>query len=109
MPPAGWSIMSIPHTPAAFATRSPRLTRYFGRSTSISSRQMSPGTALACIWMMQWCTRPALFGHRVFNGGWRFGGRLYGPFWQNLNKQRRLQLTLDGTRVVEHDFAQLHP
>jgi len=48
-------------------------------------------------------------GHRVFNGGWRFGGRLYGPFWQNLNKQRRLQLTLDGTRVVEHDFAQLHP
>jgi len=45
-------------------------------------------------------------GHRVFNGGWRFGGRLYGPFWQNLNKQRRLQLTLDGTRVVEHDFAQ---
>ena len=48
-------------------------------------------------------------GHRVFNGGWRFGGRLYGPFWQNLNKQRRRQLTMDGVGVIEHDFAQLHP
>ena len=48
-------------------------------------------------------------GHRVFNGGWQFGGRLYGPFWQNLNKQRRRQLTMDGVGVIEHDFAQLHP
>ena len=48
-------------------------------------------------------------GHRVFNGGWRFGGRLYGPFWQSLNKQRRRQLTMDGVGVIEHDFAQLHP
>ena len=48
-------------------------------------------------------------GHRVFNGGWRFGGRLYGPFWQNLNKHRRRQLTMDGVGVTEHDFAQLHP
>ena len=48
-------------------------------------------------------------GHRVFNGGWQFGGRLYGPFWQNLNKQRRRQLTIDGVGVIEHDFAQLHP
>jgi hypothetical protein len=48
-------------------------------------------------------------GHRVFNGGWRSGGRLYGPFWQSLNKQRRRQLTVDGGGVIEHDFAQLHP
>jgi hypothetical protein len=53
--------------------------------------------------------RARVVGYRVFNGGWRFGGRLYGPFWQNLNKQRRRQLTMDGVGVIEHDFAQLHP
>jgi hypothetical protein len=48
-------------------------------------------------------------GYRVFNGEWGLGGRLYGPFWLNLPKRRRAQLTIDGTCVVEHDFAQLHP
>jgi hypothetical protein len=48
-------------------------------------------------------------GYRVFNGEWGLGGRYYGPFWQNLPKLRRAQLTIDGTGVVEHDFAQLHP
>ena len=52
---------------------------------------------------------PRVACHRVFNGAWDLGGRLYGPFWQNLNKDRRLQLTMDGVCVVEHDFAQLHP
>jgi hypothetical protein len=47
--------------------------------------------------------------YRIFNGGWQHGGRLYGPFWQTLSKQRRLQLTMDGADVIEHDFAQLHP
>jgi hypothetical protein len=48
-------------------------------------------------------------GYRVFNGDWALGGRYYGPFWQNLPKLRRAQLTIDGVGVVEHDFAQLHP
>jgi hypothetical protein len=52
---------------------------------------------------------PKVACYRIFNGGWCLGGRLYGPFWQNLSKHRRLQLTLDGAAVVEHDFAQLHP
>jgi hypothetical protein len=47
--------------------------------------------------------------YRVFNGGWRFGGRAYGGFWQGLGKARRLQLTIDGIGVIEHDFPQLHP
>jgi hypothetical protein len=48
-------------------------------------------------------------GYRVFNGEWALGGRYYGPFWQNLPKARRAQLTIDGAPVAEHDFAQLHP
>jgi hypothetical protein len=47
--------------------------------------------------------------YRIFNGGWQVGVRLYGPFWQNLSKRRRRQLTINGSAVVEHDFAQLHP
>lgn len=48
---------------------------------------------------------------RIFNNG-RFdhGGRLYGGFWQDLSKERRLEgLTIDGEPVVELDFGQCGP
>jgi hypothetical protein len=46
--------------------------------------------------------------YRVFNGGWNLGGRLYGPFFQGLPKERRAQLRINGAPVVEHDYSQLH-
>jgi hypothetical protein len=48
-------------------------------------------------------------GYRVFNPTFESCGRLFGPFWQNLPKTRRLQLTIDGEPVDEPDFSQLHP
>ena len=48
--------------------------------------------------------------YRVFNrGSFRFGGRAYGGYWQNLSKARRLQLTINGSSVERHDHAELHP
>lgn len=44
---------------------------------------------------------------RVFNG--EGGGRFYGGFWQQLPKEDRLKLKLDGESVVELDFVALHP
>lgn len=47
--------------------------------------------------------------HRVFNGeDWDGGGRFYGQ-WQQLPKEDRLKLKLDGESVVELDFVALHP
>ncbi len=46
---------------------------------------------------------------RCFNNSWTQGGRAYGGFWQNLPKELRGALLLDGCPVVEHDYAQLHP
>lgn len=47
---------------------------------------------------------------RVFNNG-RFaeGGRMYGPFWQNLPKADRKKLKIDELPVVEMDYSQMHP
>jgi hypothetical protein len=46
--------------------------------------------------------------YRVFNGGWHLGGRLYGPFYQGLAKERRAQLLMNGSPVQEHDHSQIH-
>ena len=46
---------------------------------------------------------------RIFNSGWRYGGRLYGGFWQNLPSENRKQLRIGGAPVVEHDFDFIHP
>ena len=47
---------------------------------------------------------------RVFNQcSFDRGGRLYGPYWQNLSKAQRAYLTIDGEDVVELDYANLHP
>jgi hypothetical protein len=43
------------------------------------------------------------------NKSWVQGGRLYGPWWQSLNKQERARITMDGEAVVEEDYSQMHP
>jgi hypothetical protein len=48
--------------------------------------------------------------HRVFNrGSFSQGGRMYGPFWQNLPKAVRSDLIINGERTDEADYSQLHP
>lgn len=48
---------------------------------------------------------------RIFNGSMERGGRLYGmgASWQNIGKDERKRITIDGEAVVELDFATLHP
>ena len=53
-------------------------------------------------------TRTQLY--RVFNDtGFRTGGRFYGGWWQNIPKEFRRLITIDGKRTVEADFSSLHP
>jgi len=47
--------------------------------------------------------------YRVFNGSFGQGGRLYGPFWQQMPKICRASLRIDGASGVEEDYTQLHP
>lgn len=47
--------------------------------------------------------------YRVFNKDFRHGGRMYGPFWQQMPRISRRRLIIDGEPVVELDYAQLHP
>jgi hypothetical protein len=48
--------------------------------------------------------------YRVFNrGSWNLGGRFYGGWWQQARSEDRQLLQIDGERVVERDFEQLHP
>jgi hypothetical protein len=48
--------------------------------------------------------------HHVFSGGqFDLGGRFYGASWQNIPKQFRQQIMIDGKPTVEHDHSRLHP
>jgi hypothetical protein len=48
--------------------------------------------------------------HRVFNqSSLAYGGRFYGGFWQNIPRNFRGHLTLNGAPTVELDFSGLHP
>lgn len=48
--------------------------------------------------------------HRVFNrGSFEFGGRFYGPWWQNIPSARRSLITINGFATVEMDYPRLHP
>lgn len=47
--------------------------------------------------------------HRIFNGGWDRGGRLYGHWFQNVPSADRDAILIDGEETTEPDFAQLHP
>lgn len=48
---------------------------------------------------------------RIHNDSMDRGGRLYGlgPSWQNIPKEDRKRVTIDGEAVVELDFVSLHP
>lgn len=47
--------------------------------------------------------------YRVFNNDFNHGGRLYGHWVQNLPREYRAHLTVDGNPVVELDYSSIHP
>jgi hypothetical protein len=48
--------------------------------------------------------------HRVFNDeGLTTGGRFYGGWWQNVPKAYRRHLLVNGWRMLEIDYSNLHP
>ena len=49
------------------------------------------------------------FVRRIYNNGtFEDGGRFYGGFWQNMPKQWRIRIRIDGQPIVEHDYSGLH-
>src|SRR6516164_8503739 len=46
--------------------------------------------------------------HRIWNQNWQRNGRLYGPWVQNLPKETRRTLLLNGEPVAEPDYPALH-
>lgn len=46
--------------------------------------------------------------HRVFNGDYASGGRLYGGWWQTLPRNLRKHIRIDNEPVVNVDFATMH-
>ncbi|MBN3790440.1 hypothetical protein [Burkholderia sp. Ac-20353] len=47
---------------------------------------------------------------RYFNAGsFELGGRLYGGFWQRMNKDERKDLLIDGEQAMELDYSQVGP
>ena len=48
--------------------------------------------------------------HRVFNrSSFNLGGRLYGAWWENIPKELRQCITINGNPTIELDFPHLHP
>ena len=48
--------------------------------------------------------------YRIFNDvNLETGGRFYGGWWQNIPKAYRSKLSVDGKRMVEFDYSNLHP
>jgi hypothetical protein len=46
---------------------------------------------------------------RIFNnGGWEYGGRLYGCWWQQTKKVLRKYITIDGQSTTEIDYGSHH-
>ena len=49
------------------------------------------------------------FVRRIFNdGSFDRGGRFYGGFWQQIGKEHRSHIQIDGQRVIEIDFSGWH-
>ena len=49
------------------------------------------------------------FVRRIYNNGtFEDGGRFYGGFWQNIPKEWRMRIRIDGQPIVEHDYSGLH-
>ncbi len=50
------------------------------------------------------------FVRRIFSrGSFDFGGRFYGGFWQQIPKEDRPYIRINGEETVELDFSALHP
>lgn len=48
--------------------------------------------------------------YRVFNSpNWQDGGRFYGGWWQNVPKECRRFITIDGKETCEYDYSSIHP
>ena len=50
--------------------------------------------------------RPTL--HRVFTNDWKHHGRFYGGWWQNIPKEQRGRLLINGEDTAEHDYQSFH-
>ena len=50
-----------------------------------------------------------LQAYRMFNESFRFGGRFYGQSTQNIPKELRATITINGSPTEEPDFPSLHP
>ena len=49
------------------------------------------------------------FVRRIFNdGSFDRGGRFYGGFWQQIGKEHRSHIQIDGQRIIEQDFSGWH-
>lgn len=47
--------------------------------------------------------------HRVYSGGWDKNGRFYGTWFQNIKREDRRYILIDGKPTVEADYSQTHP
>jgi hypothetical protein len=47
--------------------------------------------------------------YRLFNNSFSQGGRHYGLWIQNIPKNRRAEIILNGEATVEKDYTNLHP
>ena len=53
--------------------------------------------------------RGNLFVKRVFNNGsWKLGGRFYGGWWQQIPKELRNEITINGKPTIEIDYKSMH-
>ena len=50
--------------------------------------------------------RPTL--HRVFTNDWKHHGRFYGGWWQNIPKEQRARLLINGEDTDEADYRSFH-
>ena len=46
--------------------------------------------------------------HRVFTNDWKHHGRFYGGWWQNIPKEQRARLLINGEDTAEHDYPSFH-
>ena len=50
------------------------------------------------------------FVRRIFSrGSWNYGGRYYGGWWQQLSKELRERIFINGKPTVELDYKSIHP
>ena len=57
--------------------------------------------------------RKAWFANRTYakhylNRSYKSGGKYYGPYWQNLSKELRKEIKINGQETVELDFNAMH-